>query len=369
MAIEVANQPPERDGFRYPLYRRNDRRLPADWAGHGYVWDIDNTYLITEYQGIRDLIRIRFEEAVDKKPVPGAVPLLQGLRRHASEDQRAPIHFVSASPHTMCETLERRMLLDGVVHDGIAFRDWSKLRYLRDIFGYKIAALLTLRLEQPEALRECLFGDDREHDPWVYTLYARICAGKLRGKALYRALRDHGLRRSSSRYAVALAADLPELDPVDWVFIRRLRGRVELGPEPVGEASSSPPGTDDELASEDALQSEDALGGSAPEPSPDDAELDPRVLFIDDYSQAAALLHAAGQLPEEDFRAVLAEVRATGAGQDPGALVRLHAQRLPGAEETLDILTSLVAGAPAAPAAEGSLAPPDSAPTDSETPA
>lgn len=357
MAIEVANQPPERDGFRYPLFRRNDRRLPADWRGQGYVWDIDNTYLITEYQGIRDLIRIRFEEAIDKKPVPGAVPLLQGIRRHASEEQRAPIHFVSASPHTMCETLERRMLLDGVVHDGIAFRDWSKLRYLRDIFGYKIAALLTLRLEQPEGLRECLFGDDREHDPWVYTLYARICAGQLRGKTLYRALRNHGLRRSSSRYAVALAADLPELDPVDWVFIRRLRRRAEAAPE---EPSA------DEVASED-LPSEEDLGESDLVTPPPDTELDPRVLFIDDYTQAAAILHAAGRLSEQDFQAVLAEVRETGAGEDPGALVRLHAERLPveGVERTLDLLTALVAGAE--PQTPADPAPADPIPADPET--
>jgi uncharacterized protein DUF2183 len=341
VAIEVANQPPERDGFRYPLFRRNDRRLPTDWCGQGYVWDIDNTYLITEYQGIRDLIRIRFEEAIDKKPVPGAVPLLQGIRRHASEEQRAPIHFVSASPHTMCETLERRMLLDGVVHDGIAFRDWSKLRYLRDIFGYKIAALLTLRLEQPEGLRECLFGDDREHDPWVYTLYARICAGKLRGKTLYRTLRNHGLRRSSSRYAVALAADLPDLDPVEWVFIRRLRRRS-------GEVAEG--GEEPEAASEDLTSEEDLTESDVVTP-PTDTELDTRVLFIDDYAQAAAILHAGGKLSEDDFRGVLSEVRATGAGQEPAALVRQHAERLPaaGVERTLEILTALATGAAEAP--------------------
>ncbi len=366
MAIEVANQPPERDGFRYPLFRRNDRRLPADWAGPGYVWDIDNTYLITEYAGIRDLIRIRFEEAIDKKPVPGAVPLLQGLRRHASEEQRAPIHFVSASPHTMCETLERRMLLDGVVHDGIAFRDWSKLRYLRDIFGYKIAALLTLRLEQPEGLRECLFGDDREHDPSVYTLYARICAGELRGQALYRALRDQGLRRSSSRYAVALAADLPDLDPVDWVFIRKLRGRAEVAsPADSEPGPSEPAAASADLDSEDALAESDALTSPSDAPTPGEGELDARVLFVDDYTQAAAVLHAAGRLSEEDLREVLSQVRATGAGLDPGALIRLHAERLPaeGVERTLDVLTALVAVPDAAPDANPF---PDSTP-DRET--
>ena len=38
---------PEREGLRYPLFRTNDRPLPADYSGPLYVWDIDNTYLIT----------------------------------------------------------------------------------------------------------------------------------------------------------------------------------------------------------------------------------------------------------------------------------------------------------------------------------
>jgi hypothetical protein len=331
VAIDEANQPPERDGFRYPLYRRNDRTLPPEWSGNGYVWDIDNTYLITEYHGIRDLIRIRFEDAIDKKPVPGAVPLLTGLRRHESEEQRAPIHFVSASPHAMCETLERRMLLDGVVHDGIAFRDWSKLRYLRDIFGYKIAALLALRLEQPEGLSECLFGDDREHDPWVYGLYAQICAGNLRGKKLYKVLRGHGVRRSSSRYAVALAADLPENDPVEWVFIRRLRPKADTtDASHAHEERRQEPGpeSDEELESDETtveLKIED---------------LDPRVLFVDDYGQAAAVLHAAGRLREADLCSVMIDVVGAGHGMSPGAVLAELAGRLPAGaiEGTLRLL-------------------------------
>lgn len=358
-AIEDAHGSPERDGYRYPLYRRNDRPLPAEWRGRGYVWDIDNTYLITEMRGIRDLIRLRFEEAIDKRPVPGAVPLLVGLRRHEQEEARAPIHFVSASPHTMRETLERRMLLDGVVHDGIAFRDYSKLRYLRDIFGYKIAALLSLRIEQPRGLRECLFGDDREHDPWVYTLYARICSGGLRGKRLYRALRDSGVRRSSSRFAVNLADDLPELDPVDWIFIRRLGAASRAGQaaaerlalsEVEREAArselsgSEPPGSE----SEDGLDSALELS-PAPELSPAlelspaderDPQLDPRLVFVDDYSQTAALLHACGRLGDVDLLAVVEEVRSAGQGGGAAALLHKLAPRLDAAAlaKTLAIL-------------------------------
>src|SRR5438309_428991 len=62
---------PERMGHRYPLLRTNDRTLPA-YKGPLYLWDIDNTYLMTEWSSLRDLIRIRFEAAIDKRPVAGA---------------------------------------------------------------------------------------------------------------------------------------------------------------------------------------------------------------------------------------------------------------------------------------------------------
>src|SRR3954462_13071707 len=92
---------PERNGHRYPLVRTNDRKL-TDYSGPSYLWDIDNTYLLTEWSGIRDLLRIRFEAPRDKRPVSGAPELLQALRRGATKDgERRPTYFVSASPETM----------------------------------------------------------------------------------------------------------------------------------------------------------------------------------------------------------------------------------------------------------------------------
>jgi hypothetical protein len=282
----AGDRAPERDGYRYPLFRRNDRQLPADFTGPVYLWDIDNTYLITEYKGLRDLIRLRFEAAQDKRPVPGAVELLSALRRgpgaRAEVELRAGIYFVSASPEVMRKVLEKRMLLDGVVHDGITFRDLHKLRYVKDIFGFKLVALLLYRLENPAGAREVLFGDDLEHDPFVYTTYARVCAGELRGDPLRDHLLGHGVRRSASAYAATLAGELPEHDPVDWIVIRRLRGAAA----PEGE--------------------------------------DPRVVRVDDYAQAAALLRAAGRIGLEGLAGVLsavADARPGAERADPFAIL------------------------------------------------
>ena len=315
--MDASFQAPERNGFRYPLFRRNDRPLPAEWAGSVYVWDIDNTYLITEWKGLRDLLRIRFEDALDKRPVPGAVALLKGLGDSESDPERRPaIHFVSASPHTMREVLERRMLIDGVVHDGISFRDWGALRYLRDVFGYKIVALLLLRRDTPPGASEVLFGDDREHDPWVYSLYARICAGELRGEELREVLEAQRVRSAAAAYAVALADELPRRDPVRWIFIRRLRKKRRPPPEA---ASADAAG---EAPAPERRRRSTTRRRRRPKPP---GELNSRLVEVEDYGQAAAVLFAAGRLRAEALRAVVAEVAAAGDPHPPlAALERLE---------------------------------------------
>jgi len=287
-----ADRAPQRDGYAYPLWRRNDRPLSMHWTGPLYVWDIDNTYLLSEWNSFRDLLRLRFEAAEDKHPVPGAVELLSGLRRLQPDGERPAFYFVSASPNTMRGVLEKRMLLDGVLHDGITFRDLHRLRYLRDIFGYKLAALLLYRLENPRGAREFLFGDDREHDPLVYSLYVQVCSGEKRGEELLAELEHQGVRKSAQRYIVSLAEELPPHDPVEWVFIRRLR-----------------PGEANEVERE----------GSLPE----------RLLFLDDYGEAAAVLRALDLLNARAFAEVLAAVRQEGLGEQPLRLMHEIRERLP----------------------------------------
>jgi hypothetical protein len=319
---------PEREGLRYPLFRTNDRPLPADYAGPVYVWDIDNTYLITEWSSIRDLIRIRFEAAGDKRPIPGAVPLLRALRRGVDETIRSPIYFVSASPETMRTTLERRMLLDGVEQDGATFRDlWTAagrphLRHIKDVYGYKVAALFLYRLENPPSAREVLFGDDREHDPEVYVLYSRVCAGQIRGSALETILGYRGVRKPDARYIRLLADSFPARDPVERIIIRRVPRNI---------ATTGSVGND--------------------EPSPFDAR-DHRILEVDDYAQAAAALRALGRIGAEGLARVTSDVRAEGGGADPEpALAAVASVAARGAlDRVREELALLEPGRPARPA-------------------
>ncbi|MEZ0231099.1 MAG: phosphatase domain-containing protein [Planctomycetota bacterium] len=291
---------PERNGHRYPLVRTNDRKL-ADYSGASYLWDIDNTYLMTEWSSIRDLLRIRFEGALDKRPVAGAPELLQALRRGATASgERRPIYFVSASPETMRPVLEKRMLLDGVEQDGATFRDlWTgalqmpHLRHIRDVYGYKIAALLLYRLESSPRARETLFGDDREHDPEVYVLYARVCGGAMRGKQLEEVLAARNVRRPDIAYISTLASELPEHDPVERIVIRRIK--------PVERAPGDEP-------------------GEAAKTSPFDAQ-DNRVHLVSDYAESAAILFGAGLMDARGFARVYTAVRGES-GRDVEKLLR-----------------------------------------------
>jgi hypothetical protein len=79
--------------------RSNDRRLPPDYTGDVLLWDIDKTYLDTHFSSWRGLLAIPFDMAVDKRAVPGAVPLLRALRRGPGERSvLVPLYFVSGSP-------------------------------------------------------------------------------------------------------------------------------------------------------------------------------------------------------------------------------------------------------------------------------
>lgn len=213
------------------LERTNERKLPADWAGDIYVWDIDKTYLDTRFSSLRGLLSIPFELAIDKRALPGTVPLLRGLRHGAGEESSiAPIYFISGSPKHLRGIVERKMTLDGVQFDGITFKDQLGLLKARrpkgitEQVGYKLKALLLYRREHPAGARYTLFGDDVERDVDSFLLFGEVCGG-LRGPALRQRLVSMGVHDRDVHEAASIADTLPlESDPVARVFIHEVRG-------------------------------------------------------------------------------------------------------------------------------------------------
>lgn len=208
------------------IHQSNDRHLPPGYEGHVLLWDIDKTYLDTNFSTKRGLLTIPLELAIDKRNVPGSVPLLRALRRGVgAQPALTPLYFVSGSPPQLRSVIEKKMTLDGVQFDGITFKDqWGlvRARRMKDVkrqIGYKLAALLGYRRAVPASARWLLFGDDVEQDAEAFLLFGEVCA-RLRGDALAARLRAHDVHPDDVRIILELSAPLPPgPDPVERVFI------------------------------------------------------------------------------------------------------------------------------------------------------
>lgn len=158
-------------------------------------WDLDKTYLRTEFDTVRDLVRTALERADEKRTNPGAATLLRELALAG-----VSIHILSGSPEQMRKRLEEKLKLDGIKWDAFTLKpnlqNMLRLRFraLRDQLGYKLPALLATRTEAGDKLagvRETLFGDDAEADAFVYSLYADIMAGRA-GEELVQQICERG---------------------------------------------------------------------------------------------------------------------------------------------------------------------------------
>ena len=159
---------------------------PASAAPLLCRWDLDKTYLRSEFDSLRSLLRTAFERAEDKVEVPGVAELIRALKAAAERHRSsALVYFVSASPPQIGAAIRKKLALDGVPYDGIVFKDQlaylkrGKLRNLREHVGFKLAELLRGRLAAPPGAPELLFGDDWELDSLIYSLYADLVAGRL----------------------------------------------------------------------------------------------------------------------------------------------------------------------------------------------
>lgn len=162
---------------------------PEDGAARAplvFRWDLDKTYLKTNFEHMRDLVRIPFEVAADKIAAPGVAELIRALRQvNQAKERDVQVFFLTASPPQIGRAIREKLSLDGIEYDGITFKDQlhdlvrGKFRNLREHVGFKLSELLRGRRELPPESQEILFGDDWESDPLVYSLYADILAGRV----------------------------------------------------------------------------------------------------------------------------------------------------------------------------------------------
>ena len=114
-----------------------------------FRWDIDKTYLETDFQSLSGLWRAATESAQEKISVSGVVPLVRSL--NTVEDSK--LVFLSGSPRQMKRVLMKKFRLDGIQVDEIILKDslgaLSKGRFseVTGQFGHKLSSLLHHRIQ------------------------------------------------------------------------------------------------------------------------------------------------------------------------------------------------------------------------------
>lgn len=209
---------------------------------HIYRWDLDKTYLKTEFDTVRQLIKTALQKAEEKTNVPGAVSLLRELTRE-SDAGRALVTFVSGSPTQMRDVLMRKFELDGITPDQLILKPTlenilkGRFRAVRGQVGYKLEALLRVRHRDPVA-PETMFGDDAEQDAFIYSLYSDLVADRIDTEALREILVEAEVYASPMERILELSNTVRRSDDVHRIFInldrRSAPGRfLQFGPRVV----------------------------------------------------------------------------------------------------------------------------------------
>jgi hypothetical protein len=139
------------------------------------------------------------------------------------------LYFITASPPFIRKAIERKMLIDGIEFDGVTYKDQVEVfrrrqfGSLREHTAFKLGALLLLARAFPAGTQIYMFGDDAERDPLIYSMFADICAGRLRGDALISAQQRMGVLPDYARDVATLADSVPASERVRGIHINLVR--------------------------------------------------------------------------------------------------------------------------------------------------
>ena len=190
-----------------------------------FRWDLDKTYIHTDFDSLKDLLRTFRQAPEEKRSVAGAPTLLRALLTPPDGADPRRVTFISGSPRQMRKVLTEKLRLDGIEPDAFVLKpnlsNLLKFRFraLNEQLGYKLSALLSSRFGGPE-VQEILFGDDSEADALIYSLYADIVEGAIDRDVLEAALGGSRLYRSDVEHVLSLVDLLPDERPsVSRIFI------------------------------------------------------------------------------------------------------------------------------------------------------
>ena len=191
-----------------------------------YRWDLVKTYLDTDFESLRGIVRTATEPAHKKRALPGAAALLRALGSASG----ASVMVVSGSPTQMRGVLSEKLRLDGIPFDELVLKDnvgnirRGRFRAIRGQLGFKLPALLSARARTQHSATEVLFGDDVEADALVYSLYADVVAGHVGAAELSRVMEMAGAYPDEIDRALEATVEIESAPAVERVFIRQERG-------------------------------------------------------------------------------------------------------------------------------------------------
>jgi len=193
-----------------------------------YVWDLDKTYLDTKIDSFRGLLATIFEKSLTKKNVPGSSELIKSITRYRKkhyDDNTLPLFFVSASPPQMESKIYEKFQLDDISPLMMFYKDNlknlvpSKFLFLKKQIGYKVQALMQLRVQLGANVKMICFGDDSESDATIYTLFSDICSRRHTTQQLSRLLERLGVSAGQVDEILRLQTMIEIQDPVDKIYI------------------------------------------------------------------------------------------------------------------------------------------------------
>ena len=190
-----------------------------------FRWDLDKTYIHTDFDSLKDLVRTFRQAPEEKRSVAGAPTLLRALLTPPDGADPRRVTFISGSPRQMRRVLTEKLRLDGIEPDAFVLKpnlsNLLKFRFraLNEQLGYKLSALLSSRFGGSE-VKEVLFGDDSEADALIYSLYADIVGGTISRDEIETALDGSKLYRRDVEHVLSLVDLLPEERPeIRRIFI------------------------------------------------------------------------------------------------------------------------------------------------------
>lgn len=193
-----------------------------------YLWDVDKTYLDTKFETLKGLWRTATEKAQSKRNIPGTAELVRCLSdnfKPQSSLDSLPVFFITASPPQIENRIYQKLRLDKVEPFGIFCKDNlenlrpRKLWRITKHVGYKLQALLQMRVFLKSEVKIVLFGDDGESDAIIYNLFSDVCQRRIAEPELRRVLSHFSVLENQMDYILRLQDLCPESDPVEKIYI------------------------------------------------------------------------------------------------------------------------------------------------------